>query len=237
VTHRRDTDWDELTRELVARVQAHGPEWTNQSVSDPGITIVELIEFLADSILARADASPEARERLGDLADRLQRATSDPDCPDGTLTRNRFFSGKLLTADDLELEQRYLRDTHRRHNRLLHGTGVVHGLEVTLEVNDEGDGLAVTVSPGLAISPLGDELVVCDPVRLDPCPDPPTCRVTIGLAERLVAPTPNGPSRVEETAQTAVGAAVPGGHLAIARLVHDGDAWRVDTAFQPSRVR
>ena len=61
------------------------------------------------------------------------------------LKKNRFFSGKLLTAEDLELEQGYFREKLKRHNGYLHGFGVVFGLEVSKNGRD------VAISPGLAI--------------------------------------------------------------------------------------
>ena len=61
------------------------------------------------------------------------------------LKRNRCFWGKLLTAEDLELEQEYFREKLKRHNRYLHGFGVVFGLEVSKNGRD------VAISPGLAI--------------------------------------------------------------------------------------
>lgn len=51
--------------------------------------------------------------------------------------RNRFFAGRLLTAEDLKLEQEYLREKQKRHNRYLHGFGVVFGLEVSV-TGDQG---------------------------------------------------------------------------------------------------
>jgi hypothetical protein len=61
------------------------------------------------------------------------------------LKRNRFFSGKLLTAEDFALEQEYVRERLKRHNRYLHGFGVVFGLEVSRNRK------AIVISPGLAI--------------------------------------------------------------------------------------
>jgi hypothetical protein len=70
--------------------------------------------------------------------------------------RPNYFTGRLLTAEDLEQEQTYHLEKERRHNRFLHGWGVAYGLEV--EPADGGAG--VVVHPGLAIDGLGRELVV-----------------------------------------------------------------------------
>jgi hypothetical protein len=113
-----DARWAELRRDLSARMAAYAPDWTEFNESDPGITLLELIAFLAEDLLSRADLSPIARTRLRQILERLERV-SDADCQDGTLTRNRYFTGKFLSADDLEQEQSYHRTKHRRHNRLV----------------------------------------------------------------------------------------------------------------------
>jgi hypothetical protein len=79
--------------------------------------------------------------------------------------RPRFFAGQVLNADDLNRLDSYIRTKNRLHNRQLHGWGVVNGLEVTC--NPCGDG--VTVSCGYALSPCGEDIVVCDPVTVDIC--------------------------------------------------------------------
>jgi len=78
--------WEELRRDLSARLAVFRPDWTESNETDPGITIVELFDFLAESLLSRADLSPRARTRLGEVLQRLECA-NDPDCRDGTLTR------------------------------------------------------------------------------------------------------------------------------------------------------
>ena len=46
------------------------------------------------------------------------------------LTRLRYFHGRGLSALDLRREQAYHLERHRLHNRLLHGWGIVCGLDV-----------------------------------------------------------------------------------------------------------
>lgn len=75
------------------------------------------------------------------------------------LKRNRFFSGKHLTAEDLQLEQEYFREKLKLHNRYLHGFGVVSGLDVSNCSRD------VVISPGLAIDCEGNEIVVPEPLE------------------------------------------------------------------------
>jgi hypothetical protein len=230
-----DAGWEELRRELSARVAVFTPDWAERAESDPGITFLELFEFLAESLLSRADLSPVTRARQRQVQARLERPDESA-CQDATLSRTSFYSGKLLAVDDFELEQSYLRTKHRRHNRLLHGVGIVSGLGVSLEPRPGGDDAVVVVSPGVAIAPDGEELVVCEPVTRDVC-QASVCYVTVALVERPADPTPGGESsRIEESADVAVSENVPPGHLAIARLRHDGNMWRADPSFEPSRL-
>ena len=232
-----DAPWEKLGRDLSARVAAFAPDWTEASDSDPGLALIELFGFLAESLLSRSDLSPQARTRLREVIQRLERA-DDSSCQDGTLTRNHFYTGKLLTADDLGQEQAYHRTRYRRHNRLLHGVGIVRGLGVGLEPRPGGGDPTIVVSVGLAISPDGEELVVCEPVSREVCQGASACYVTLGLDERPAAPTPEGEhSSIEESAEVAVSDDVPAGHLAIARLVHDGGLWRPDPSFKAPRAR
>lgn len=102
-----------------------------------------------------------------------------------TLERVRYFPRQLITADDMTLEQEYFRQKARRHNRFLHGWGVVCGLGVEA-APVEGRPWQVRVCPGFAVSPQGDDIPVPEPVSFDlatgqcgnePCqpwPCPPT---------------------------------------------------------------
>ena len=74
--------------------------------------------------------------------------------------RPRYFTGKLLTAEDLELEQRHHVERRRLLNRMLHGAGIVSGLGVA------GGPQSVTVAPGFALDPLGREILVSEPEQL-----------------------------------------------------------------------
>jgi hypothetical protein len=81
------------------------------------------------------------------------------------LCRPRFFAGQVLTADDLNRLEHYIIGKNRLHNRQLHGWGVVNGLEVTCDACGKG----VVVGCGYALSPCGDDIVVCEPVAVDVC--------------------------------------------------------------------
>jgi hypothetical protein len=73
------------------------------------------------------------------------------------MERPRYFAGQLLTETELNSEQEYVRAKQRLHNRYLHGSGVVCGLQV---VCSDCDGW-VTIKEGYAIDPCGNDVIVC----------------------------------------------------------------------------
>ena len=75
--------------------------------------------------------------------------------------RNKYFYGKLMTVRDFETEQSYLNEKRRLLSRLIHGTGVVCGLEVSDPVVADGK-LTLELSPGVAIDCCGCAIVVGD---------------------------------------------------------------------------
>ncbi len=99
-----------------------------------------------------------------------------------TLLRPRYFDRQQLRADDLNLGQSYLRERLRRHNRHLHGWGVVCGLQVTLNPDDP---YRAQIQPGYAVTPLGDEVEVAAPVTFDM-----TAGAALCLGEHLPCPHP-----------------------------------------------
>jgi hypothetical protein len=77
--------------------------------------------------------------------------------------RPRYFPRQLITPDDMNLAQDYLRNRIRRHNRLLHGWGVVCGASVT----PAKEAWTVTISAGFILGPCGDEISIDHAVRFD----------------------------------------------------------------------
>lgn len=114
---------------------------------------------------------------MSDLSDLSELPCTDCAAP---AERVRYFPRKLLTADDLTAEQDYLREKRRRHQRFLHGWGVVCGCDVRPA---GGDSWSVSIAPGYAVSPLGDEIWIDRRVDLDlrlgvrdaPCTVAPPC--------------------------------------------------------------
>jgi hypothetical protein len=84
----------------------------------------------------------------------------------GTLHRPCYAAGEVLAARDLETEQRYRLQRIRRHNRYLHGWGVVCGLWV-VPASDPRRPWAVQVCPGYAIDCCGDEILILESALVD----------------------------------------------------------------------
>lgn len=82
------------------------------------------------------------------------------------LEHTRYFSRQLITADDFTKDQHFYREKRRLHNRLLHGWGIVCGLEVKSN-KISGAPLNVTICPGYALSPQGDEIYVPTEIQFD----------------------------------------------------------------------
>jgi hypothetical protein len=82
------------------------------------------------------------------------------------LERTRFFARQLVGPEELTADQLYFRGKHRRHNRLLHGWGVVCGARV---MPDPDKDCGVIVEPGYALGPWGDEIVLPHRVKVDLC--------------------------------------------------------------------
>src|SRR4051794_3784868 len=83
--------------------------------------------------------------------------------PDDAPRRLNYYYGRLLGVGDYEAEQSYFLAKHWRHNRDLHGPGVVWGLDVA------PSGSGVTIGPGLAIDHLGREILLPEARKM---PDP-----------------------------------------------------------------
>jgi hypothetical protein len=84
----------------------------------------------------------------------------------GGLARVRFYPRQLLEADDLRQEQAYHRERARRHNRYLHGWGVVAGCQVQPAATTEQP-WQVRVCPGYLLTPPGDEVSIPLPMTFD----------------------------------------------------------------------
>jgi hypothetical protein len=181
-----------------------------------------------------------------------------------SLKRLRFFIGQVLTAESLELEQQYFREKLKRHNRTLHGFGIVSGLEVGVQSGQ------IIVEPGLALDCEGNELVVpsARPVVLASTTDglrPAYVRVRYVEEETdfvpalpdepTATPTENGAraSTITEGFEIEIAHENSNrGHrhlrarwlacgkshaLTIAKLKYSSQGWRVERGYRPPRVK
>ena len=120
------------------------------------------------------------------------RTTTDPcaPCPEcgglECLCRPRFFAGQLLTEADLNRLDHYIVAKNRLHNRHLHGWGVSCGLEVVCHPCSN----QVIVRAGYALSPCGDDIILCSDVPVD------ICQLITGCCE----PEPDGFARAGASA-------------------------------------
>ena len=201
---------------LRRAVRVHAPEWTGTNESDPGITLVELLAFLADEVLPGVGG-----------------ASCGP-----ALKRPIYFTGRLLDAAALTEEQEYHREKIRRHNRALVGSGVVTGLGVHVEAPAGGAGPQVVVGAGYAVDPRGEEICLPCAVKILPPAAGQSAFVTIRFWEHAVLPSPVGgqqqASEMEEACVIGIASQVLPPAIALARLVRGAAGrWAVDPEFKP----
>ena len=238
-----DDQLGRLAADFASRLNEDAPGWTDQNDSDPGVTLLQLFAFVSENLLERANRIPDrarpqidrALTSLATLSDRWRSGTGAPG-----LIRPNYFSGQLLTADDFRAEQDYGREKLRRHNRWVHGPGIVSGLSVTVEPTSES---TIAIAPGMAITPTGEEIVVSQPLTARVPESTETwVLITLIFVERpcdyaLIVNEQSGePTRIEEGfALIFVTEPVAGG-VPIARLVKDASGWRVDREFQAPKA-
>ncbi len=229
-------DFPSLVRTFDRALGEHTPEWTEHNDSDPGVTMLEMLAFLAETLLVQrgavdggAAAAARVRKALEIYGTPAATSQEEQEAWSGR-TRPRFFAGRLLTAADLDEEQRYHMDAHRRLLRMLYDAGVIDGLEVN--VAPAGD--AVTIAPGLAIDALGRELVLAAPATITiPPASSSDLWITIEYAERAIDHVPVATSedgeatRIEEGCR--IGFAPQPAALSIAHIVRRKNRWELDT--------
>jgi hypothetical protein len=85
------------------------------------------------------------------------------ECTDGcgyvAVERNRYFTGKSMMARDFWADQHYFLTHHRLHNRLMHGWGIVCGLNVVRHPNPDCERWVV-IRNGIAFDCCGRELIL-----------------------------------------------------------------------------
>jgi hypothetical protein len=242
-------DWLELVRALNRTMTANAPGWTDHNDADPGITTLEVMAYLGEALQFHRETVPggsdavtriiRALERYKEGSVQMEAEALVAETWSGT-KRPRYFSGRLLTPEDLTAEQEYHLAAHRRHLRRLHGFGIVDGLKVTF--GSSGD--TFTVEPGTAIDGHGREIQLREPVTVgiaDSTSSP--ARLVVEYAERGVDPVPVSQdadrewSRIEEGCRVVLGDDSCAHGVTIARLIRDQNKWRADDAFVPARPR
>jgi hypothetical protein len=237
----------ERLRSLVAEVKktvaSQVPEWADSNETDPGVTLLELFAWLSESLLNRAGEIPE-RGRTAALraASALSAMGHARATACAILTRPHFFAGQLLDAATLQAEQDYQREKLRRHNRRLHGFGVVSGLGVHVETSSGADRGRIIVDPGYAIDRYGEEIAVCASAALTPPSSGNEAFVSLRFWEHPCgqdshpARRESGVAGIEEACVISVGQALLAPALGLARLIHAAGAWSVDPAFVTPRA-
>jgi hypothetical protein len=246
-----EEQWQAITTVLRREVSSHFPEWTESNRHDPGITLIELFAFLAENLLYRANQIGDRdREALAHRLLSVAHAWATT-CTDGSavmdergLLRVNYFSGQLLGSDDFSAEQNYLRERFRRRNRFLHGVGIVSGLNVSIDRGSGGP--QVSIEPGLALDPRGEEIEVRHPISLLLPTHGKALLVQIRYAERLCRPVPatvsgNDPntqqySRIEETFDAFLVPDDDGTAVTLGRLAYVKKRWALDRRFKVRRV-
>ena len=94
-------------------------------------------------------------------------ASSCPSCTTTALTRNNYFTGKLMVERDFTDEQRYFLERLRLHNQRLHGEGVACGLQIRQHENPACQDRYVVLEPGSAIDCCGHDILVVDKDTID----------------------------------------------------------------------
>jgi len=113
-----DRKWADLVDEGRALLPVYGPEWTDHNASDPGITLIELLAWIAEMDIYELNQISD-RERLKFL--RLVDVVPDPPKPARAVLRIRLADGKVPLAlpagveflgQDASLAATYYRTCH-----------------------------------------------------------------------------------------------------------------------------
>ena len=173
--------------------------------------------------------------------------------------RNRYFHGQLLSATDLQDEQTYFRNKQCVHNRLLHGSGIVAGLKVSIHRD------RIRVESGFALDCAGRELCVPKVVEFRLPTAGKVAYLGLSYLEQAIKATPamavkdSSGARLEEATRIEEGFGLLwessntfSGHrrrsgrwqacgkehsIPIARLRRSLRRWRLDSRFRPPQAR
>ena len=234
-----EATYREFADTLRRHVAAHAPDWTDHDDSDPGVTLLQLFAFLTDTLRYRADRIPERGRMSAIRLAQSALALAGKGAASGALVRPRYFAGQLVGADDFELEQDYFRSRLRRLNRALYGSGVVQGLDVSIQAGGSGD--QVVIRPGLAIDRSGEEVEVPAVATVVlPATSGQSLFVILSRLERPICPQPSSGgtefSRIEEGFIVHLETAEASDGLALARVLRADGRWHIDPSFTSRRT-
>lgn len=166
--------------------------------------------------------------------------------------RPRYFEGRLLGADDFRAEQSYVREKMWLHNRMLHGYGIVAGLDVTAQEQANGDE-QVVIAPGYALDGYGRELIVREPLEVAVGHDRRDFIVLLKYLEQddpsSAIPVPGAEPQAAQTRETVqvlfespaerltAPPARPDFAVPLARLRKPHHQWQHDRNFRPPRAK
>lgn len=171
-----------------------------------------------------------------------------------SLERPQFFSGRLLTANELALEQQYFLEKLKRHNRSLHGFGIISGLKV------HSTSGKIAVDAGMALDCQGNEVVIETTQMLSPPASGDSWRTayvniryTEDTSDSVTAQGVAHASTIKESFEiVVVQENCNRGHrhlrarwlacgephaLTIAKLKHSSQGWLVDRRYRPPTIK
>jgi len=103
--------FDDLVAEMRALIPQYAPEWTNHNLSDPGMTLVDLLAWMTEATLYRTNRIPEATY-LNFVALLLgERPQQGESLEEAKLRAVRFFNEpyRTVTIGDFEREVKRVR--------------------------------------------------------------------------------------------------------------------------------
>ena len=91
-------------------VTVPAPEWTQYNEHDPGVTVLELLAWLTESLVYRAERlSDDGVVHASRLAAAALALANNCEQPEGSvLKRTNFYSGRRMNEEDFRVEQDYL---------------------------------------------------------------------------------------------------------------------------------
>jgi predicted phage baseplate assembly protein len=211
--------FEELVVEARSRIPVHAPQWTDHNVSDPGIVLIELLAYLAESDVYRANRVPDRNRRK--LLALLGGRAAGPSAGRAVLAATRRAGGPDSLPAGLELMIR-------------HGDAVLPATTLAELPLVDGAVRAVQVMTADAIADATTRLAT---TRAVPAlgPDPvPGCALAIGLDEPLPAGRSltlhldlDGPFAEKEDAAIAASGLEPKRHHGARTVwdVFDGTSW------------